>query len=401
MTRVLLLHNRYQQRGGEDSVVDAETNLLREAGHEVFVELVDNHAITSLPQKLNAFARAPYDPAREAWAADLTRRTRADVVHIHNFFPLLTPAAHVGAMRAGAAVVQTLHNYRLLCANALFLRNGSVCESCLGGSRLPAVTNRCYRGSLAGSLAVTRMQDRAQARGSWRSSVDRFIALTTFARDKFVSGGLPGELIAIKPNFVDQPRLLHAPERSGAIYVGRLSSEKGIHVLLQAWKQMPDVKLTIIGDGPERQRLEAMSPGNVVFAGAASREEVFHQMARAQLMIIPSLWYEGFPVTVVEALASGLPVLGSRIGGLAEIIPNESGLCLFGPGDAAQLAHNARALLAANRLAKAGEEARAAYLAKYTPKQNLAQLERVYAEAMDHRDQRLGMQRTTQNLAAV
>ena len=171
MTRVLVLHNRYQQRGGEDSVVDAETSLLREAGHEVFVELVDNHAITSLPQKLNAFARAPYDPAREAWAADLTRQTRADVVHIHNFFPLLTPAVHAGAMRAGAAVVQTLHNYRLLCANALFLRNGSVCESCLGGSRLPAVTNRCYRGSLAGSLAVTRMQDRAEARGSWRTSV--------------------------------------------------------------------------------------------------------------------------------------------------------------------------------------------------------------------------------------
>lgn len=383
MTRILLLHNAYKLRGGEDTVVEQECRLLRDAGHEVHLEIVSNDQIFGLSPKLNAFLRTPYDVRRRGWLSERIARWKPEVVHVHNFFPLLTPAVHEAATEAGVAVVQTLHNYRTICAGAMLMRDGVVCEKCLGGNRKWGVVHRCYRGSLPGSLAVVRMQERAFGKRIWAEKVHRFIALTEFGRGKFVSAGIPSDRVVVKPNFVVDQGPPDVQQRRGALFVGRLSHEKGLSVLLDAWRQLPDFELTIVGDGPEQNALRAAAPPNVSFLGQQASPAVRQAMMQAQMLIMPSLWYEGFPVTLVESLAAGLPVLGSRLGAMQELIePGVTG-GLFTVGDAGDLATHARRLLSdPEGLAVLGRNARRVYEARYTPEANLLALETVYAGAM-------------------
>lgn len=381
--KILILHNTYQQRGGEDAAVEAESALLGAARHEVRVEVVSNHGISGFAARTSTFLRAPYDAARKGWLADLIGDARPDVVHIHNFFPLLTPAIHETAAEMGLPVVQTLHNYRLVCANAQLLRGGSICEKCLAGNRIWGVVHRCYRGSLPGSLAVMRMQDRAIRTGAWHKHVHRFIALTEFSRSKFIAGGLPANRMAVKPNFVAREMPL-AAQRRGALFVGRLSPEKGAETLVRAWRGLPSIPLTVVGGGPELGKLPAIAPANVTFTGAQTPEQVAGHMAGAQALIVPSIWYEGFPMTVAEAFAAGLPVIASDIGSLGEIIVSGRSGLHFTPGDADSLAAIVKTLFAdPAALQRLGAGARASYEAHYTPMANLAQLERIYAEAIE------------------
>lgn len=382
--RILLLHNSYKQPGGEDTVFAAETALLREAGYEVHSKIVANDTIAGIASKARAFWTAPHDGARKAWMGQLMDRTGAAVVHIHNFFPLLTPAVHQAAAERGAAVVQSLHNYRLLCAGAQFLRNGQVCEKCLHGSRLWGVFHRCYRGSLPGSASLAAMQSRASRRKTWQRNVHRFIALTEFARAKFITGGLPADRIVVKPNFTVPPQAgaPPTPEREGALFVGRLSVEKGVWTLVKAWRALPDIPLTIAGDGPERALLTAEAPPNVRFVGQVSRAEVDAHMRRAACLVMPSIWFEGFPMTLVEAFANGLPVIGSRLGALEEVIEHGRTGLLVTPGEADELAGRVgEAFKARDPLRQMGEAARQRYLDSYSPQANLQQLLRIYGEA--------------------
>ena len=381
--RVLIVHNRYQQAGGEDMVVALEAQMLRAAGHDVTLAEVNNDGISGLAAKARTLLRTPYDSKRRGWMAEAVKAANAEVVHIHNFFPRLTPAVHDGAAATGAAVVQTLHNYRLICAGAMLMRDGHVCEDCLTGNRLSGVVHRCYRGSVAGSLAVTVMQNRARREGIWEHSVDRFIALTDFARGKFSEGGLPAERIAVKANAIPWTEADTGTARNGALFVGRLSPEKGGRTLLDAWRQLGEVPLTVIGDGPERAALEATAPRHVRFLGRQSPAEVRQAMLAAAMLIVPSVWYEGFPMTIVEAYAAGLPVVASRIGSLAEVVVDGlTGRC-FAPGDAGQLAQMVRELNAVPESLRAmGAAARAAYEAQYSPGPNMARLEAIYDEAL-------------------
>jgi glycosyltransferase involved in cell wall biosynthesis len=380
--RILLLHNSYQHAGGEDAVVAGEAGLLRDGGHHVCLEAVTNDLIGGFAAKTRAALVAPHDPARKDWMRALIERHAPDVVHVHNFFPLLTPAVHEAAAEGGVAVVQTLHNYRLLCAGALLMREGVVCEKCLGGSNLWSIANRCYRGSTLGSLAVARMQWRARRRETWRRHVHRFIALTEFARMKFVAGGLMAERIAIKPNFVIDPGLTLGRRREGAIFVGRLSHEKGVHILIEAWKRLPSVPLVIVGDGPERARLEAIASPNVRFLGQCAPQKVRVLMARAHALVMPSLCYETFGMTIVEAFACNLPVIASRLGAMAELVKDGEAGLLFDPGDADDLAAVVgQAFADPTGLAAMGATARAIYERRYTPERNLATLEAIYRDA--------------------
>lgn len=380
--RILLLHNAYKHRGGEDVVVEAEADLLISAGYTVHIERVTNDDIEGFADKASAFLRAPYDRRREAWAGALVRAHAADILHIHNFWPLLTPAVHKGGRLAGAAVVQTLHNYRLLCANGLFLRSGTVCEKCLGGMNAWAMVHRCYRDSLAGSIAVTRMQNRAIRERSWHEDVDVFIALTEFARSKFAAGGLPAERIVVKPNFTWDPGSKTGDERGGAIFVGRLADEKGVEILVDAWRELTDIPLTIIGDGPNRVALEARAPDHVFFAGKLPADVVAERMAKASCLIMPSIWYEGFPLTALEAFAAGLPVIASRVGSLAEIVRDGVTGLLCDPGNASDLAMTVRSAFNSGRLAEMGRSARSEYEQRFTPGKNLRELEAVYTAAI-------------------
>lgn len=383
--RILVVHNAYQQRGGEDGVVAQEVDLLRNAGHVVDVELVSNDSIKGPIAKTAALLNAPFNARRGQWMMNKVVETRPDVVHIHNFFPLLTPAIHEGAAKAGAAVVQTLHNYRTVCANAMLFRNGSVCEKCLTGNPLWGVVHRCYRGSLAGSLAVARMQVRAARQQTWHRHVHRFIALTEFSKNKLIEGGLPAARITVKPNFVFDPPERSVQQRSlGALYVGRLSPEKGVASLIEAWQSLPDIPLTIVGTGPEFDSLRARAPKNVKLTGELSSGEVADKMGGAAMLVVPSIWYETFGMVAIEAFANALPVVASDIGSLASIVrPGYNGE-LFKAGDANSLRSAVKKLHQdRDKLTLLGIGARQTYVDIYSAEQNLVHLENIYRAAID------------------
>ena len=364
-------------------MLEAELNLLREHGVNVTTDIVSNDAIGGMLSALSAGVSAVHNSQQAARIKAKIQDGDYDVVHFHNFFPLLSPSVHKAAWQAGAAVVQTLHNYRLLCANAQFLREGQVCEKCVGRSAIPGVWHRCYRGSAAQSAAVGLMIETSRLRGIWNKYVNRFIALTDFARNKFIEGGLPADRVVVKSNFVtDRGPPPCAEGRNGVLFVGRLSKEKGVDILLQSWQNIPDINLTIVGDGPERQALEKRATSNVEFKGHLNSEQVRAQMHKASVLVMPSIWYEGFPVTLVEAYESGLPVIASRIGSLTELIVEGETGQLFNPGDRVALTKTVTDLFSRpNELVQMSSNARRLYLSSYTPHANFISLMSIYEES--------------------
>jgi len=378
--RVLLVHNRYQQPGGEDAVVADEMRMLQQNG--VQVELYERHNEQVAAISVARLAAGTVWSTRTT--ADLDRtigRFRPDVIHAHNTFPLISPSLYYGAAAHQIPVVQTLHNFRLFCAQAMLMRDGAVCEDCVGTLPWRGVLRRCYRGSMAQSAVLVAMLGAHRALGSYQRRVTRYIALNRFCRDKFIEGGLPAERIAIKPNFVDLPAPGAAGERSGALFVGRLSPEKGIGVLADAARLLPNPGLEVIGDGPETGRLHDM-PG-VHLAGRQAPAQIYSRMRTAAFLLLPSIWYENFPRVLVEAFACGLPVIASRLGAMAELIEEGVTGLLFAPGDARDLADKlAWAQAHPESMRRMGKSAREVYERNYTSAVNFAQLSAIYREAM-------------------
>ncbi|MES2987759.1 MAG: glycosyltransferase, partial [Pseudomonadota bacterium] len=312
LPKVLVIHNRYQQAGGEDAVFANEVALLRSSGSETETLTADNDDIQGALAKAAAALRVIHNPAGRAAVAEAIARFRPDVVHVHNFFPKLSPAVFDACADSGVPVVWTLHNFRLACANGLLFRDGRPCEDCVGRAPISAVLHRCYRGSLAGSAAVAGMIGFHNMRGTWQRKVTRFIVLSDFARALVTRAGVPAERISVKPNFIFDPLSgidPGPPQRGGAVFVGRLSAEKGATVMIEAWRKLPNIPLTLLGDGPERAALEAAAPANVRFLGFQQRAEVMAAVQSAQAIVVPSTCYENFPLAVVEAMALGTPVI--------------------------------------------------------------------------------------------
>lgn len=380
--KVLIVHNRYQQAGGEDVAVAGEHALLEAEGWDARLWCVSNDAIAGPWEKIAAAARAPYSrPARDRLAQVLAEFAPA-VLHVHNFFPLLSPSVYDAGRAAGAAVVQTLHNYRPICAGALLARGGRPCEDCLGASPYRAALHGCYRGSRLGSIAVARMVDLHRRRGTWSHSVDRYIALSDFAKRKFVVAGFPSDRIAVKPNFAPDRRAAASDNRAGALYVGRLSPEKGIGTLLQASTGLA-VPLRIIGEGPLLGAVTQAAGTNLMALGRRPPAEVAADMAKAACLVLPSQVYENFPMVIAEAFCQSLPVIASRIGALAEIVTEGVTGLLFRPGDAADLASKMRwAADHPQAMRVMGCNARTAYETRYSPSVNLAQLTEIYETAL-------------------
>lgn len=384
LPRVAIIHNHYQKPGGEDGVFVAEGDLLERQGHEVVRYVMDNHAIDGMGRL--ALARATvWNGDAYAGLRRLFATYRPDVAHFHNTFPLVSPAGYYAARREGVAVVQTLHNFRLACPNALFFRDGHVCEDCSGKAvPWPAVVHACYRGSRAASATTAAMLAVHRARGTWSEMVDVYVALTEFARGRFVAHGLPAEKIVVKPNFVQEESSGVGEHRGGfALYVGRLVPEKGVETLLEAWARMPGgFSLKLVGGGPLETLRDTPRPG-VEWLGHQSPSCVAALMLKASFLVFPSEWYEGFPLTLAEAFAAGLPVVASAIGAGAEVVePGRTGY-LFRPGDAADLAD--RLLWAFTHeveLAAMGRAAREAFEARYTAGQNYKLLLDTYRTAM-------------------
>ncbi len=380
--RILVVHNAYQHRGGEDTVVESEIALLRAHGHAVETYSRSNDDVGGMSSL--ALARQTLWSERTSYdLAELVRGFQPDLIHAHNTFPLISPSLYWAAARAGVPVVQTLHNFRLMCLNALFMREGKVCEDCMGHLPWRGVVRACYRGSRPASAALAGMLALHRGLGTYRNKVARYIALNEFCRGKFIEGGLPAERVVVKPNFVD----FAAPEpepRAGLLFVGRLSVEKGVSTLAEAAALLSDATLRVAGDGPEASLLDGLV--GVTRLGSLPSEVVRQEMSRATALVVPSIWYENFPRTIVEAFACGLPVIASRIGALAEIVRDgETGL-LFEPGNARDLGDKlAWALAHPEQMAAMGRNARAQYEAEFSPEVNYQRLMEIYEEALTAR----------------
>ena len=373
--RVLVAHNSYQMRGGEDAVVDAEVALLRSHGHAVTEYRRHNDELLDM-RTLDAAVDTLWSRKTSHDVAALMAEARPDVIHVHNTFPLISPSLYWAAHRHCVPVVQTLHNFRLLCPQAMFLRDGKVCEDCLGHLPWRAVKHACYRESRAQSAALGSMLVMHRMLGTWQNKVARYIALNEFCRNKFVEGGLPADRIAVKPNFVDFEVPLARP-RTGFLFVGRLSPEKGTDVLANAASQISGLQLRVAGTGPAEYALNGV-PG-VERLGALAEARVREEMSGAIALVLPSIWYENFPRTLVEAFACGLPVIASRIGALAELVEDGVTGLLFTSGDAPDLASKIRwALASPDKMAEMGRTARARFEEKYTPERNYVQLLEIY-----------------------
>ena len=386
--KILVAHNRYQQAGGEDVVVAEEVRMLQQRGHLVHQYSVDNDHITGAWRQAVVAARSFYSrPVFRDFSA-LLATFQPDILHVHNFFPSISPAIFFAAGEYRVPVVQTLHNYRLLCANAMLFRDGRPCEDCLSGhSFLPGVINGCYRGSRAGSAVVGISNSVHAALGTWSNRIDRYIALTQFAAQKLGQNRIPPEKIRIKPNFVPDRGL--GQGRGGfALYVGRLSSEKGLETIVEADRlgELP-IPVHIAGVGPLLAQIERASarPGSrLILLGRLARSQVEEEMKNATVLLVPSLWYEGFPMVMVEALSFGLPAIASRIGGLPEMVQDGHSGLLFEPGDPAALVQALRSFVSdTNRIEAMRQASRGQFDYRYTEQKNYEILMAIYRELLD------------------
>jgi len=385
--RVLMLHNRYLLHGGEDISCAMDVELLRNRGYEVDLYEETNARVESLgPLKTGAraiWSRETYHRVRQ-----LVRQNKCEVVHVQNFFPLISPSAYYAARAEGAAVVQSLRNYRLICPASNCLRNGRVCEDCVGKAiAWPGVLHACYRGSATATAAVAAMLAVHHGIGTWRRHVDAFICLTHFGRDKFVSAGLPADKIAIKPNFVHPDPGVGEGRGGYALFVGRLDVQKGVDVLLAAWEAAaarPPMK--VLGDGPlaDRVRQVAARAPEIEWLGHRSLDETYQLMQNAAFLVLPSVSYEGFPRVLVEGFACGTPVIASRISPMTELIDDGVTGLLFAVGNADDLgARVAWAWTHPAELSQMRRNARVKFEADFTAEKNGQILAAIYATAIE------------------
>lgn len=390
--KILVLHNRYKQHGGEDVTVENEKMLLTKHAHEVVLCEANNKQITGAWSRVKTAGSAVYSQSSKRLVTEAVLAFKPAVVHAHNLFPLISPSAYDACVDASIPVVQTLQNYRQVCPNALLLRGGRICETCLKKIvPWPGVIHGCYRSSHVQSTAVATMIAFHRLRGTWQKRVNVYIVLTEFQKAKMIHAGLPAEKIMIKPNFIFDPGG-GAQGGNFALFVGRLAPEKGLGTVLRAYKLANlDVSLKICGRGTQEvESRAAIGQSNlgrwITLVGEKAKQEVLGLMKAARFLVFPSVWYEGFPLTIVEAFACGLPVIASRIGGIPEIVEDGRTGWLVEPGNPDAWA---RAIKEAwddpEECARRGREARAEYLAKYTPEKNYEQLMAIYESVINKR----------------
>jgi glycosyltransferase involved in cell wall biosynthesis len=309
----------------------------------------------------------------------VVRRERPAVVHFHNLFPGLSPAALRAADDEGVPVVMTLHNFRLACLPATFLRDGRTCEDCLGHPLWRGVVHRCYRGSLTASAALAASMELHRRLGSFER-VRRFVVLSEFMRKKLTAAGLEPGTMRVRPNFAWATRRRAGPG-SYFLVLGRLSPEKGVETVLQAGKGR--VRLVIAGDGPERRRLEALAPDGTEFLGAVEAVRVKALLAEARALLVPSRSFEGSPRAVIEAMAAGVPVIASDIGGIPEHVENEVSGLLVPPVEVPAWTAAIDRLCDPGLSERLGDGAYASWHARFRPEIALASLEEIYRDAIE------------------
>ncbi len=384
--RIVIAHTYYKQPGGEDQCVAAEAAMLEANGHDVARFSLSNNATDGM-NRLALAARTIWSGSAAKDLHSLVSRHRAEIVHFHNTFPLMSPSVYYAARVAGAAVVQTLHNFRITCPNALLFRDGAPCEDCLGKAvAWRGIARKCYRDSRAATATVAAMASTHRLIGTWRNQVDAYIALSEFSRRKLIAGGLPADKIAVKPNFAYPDPGPGTGAGQFALFVGRLSREKGLGVALDAWRHVGErVPLRIVGDGPLAPDVAAAvsGGGSITWTRQVSLDEIYRLMGDAALLIVASECYENFPRVIIEAFAKGTPVIAPRLGGMAEIVRDGVTGVQFAPGDGADLARKVCSLAGdAPTLMRMRGAARAEFEQRYTAEVNHAALLDIYVAAL-------------------
>jgi len=383
--RILLIHNRYLQPGGEDAVFEAEKALLERMGHEVIPFVEDNARLGGM-NPVKAALNAVWSRETQAKLRRLIRETRPDVAHFHNTFLMISPAAYYACKEAGVPVVQSLHNQRIFCPKATMFRTGRVCTECVG--RIfpwPSLKYKCYHNSVLQTLVVSFMSSFHHWIGTWMNAVDLYIVFTEFFKRKFIEWGVPEHKIIVKPHFVyPDPRFRGDVAGEYVLFIGRLDPEKGVGTLVKAWR-MIDIPLIIRGDGQMEKDVRHLANINpkVQVIGRMPRQDLFSLIKSARFFVWPSEgWYENFGLVAVEAFACGVPVIASRTGAMAEIVEDGRTGLLFEPGDPEDLAAKVEwAWTHPREMAEMGREARREYERKYTAEKNYEMLMAIYERA--------------------
>ncbi|MCC6588023.1 MAG: glycosyltransferase [Bryobacterales bacterium] len=386
---ILAVHNSYKERGGEDIVYERECRLLEEGGHVVHRFQLDNNLITPARLVCAGFS-AIWAHGIYRRIGELIRETNCEVVHCHNTFPLISPSVYYSARAAGVPVVQTLHNYRLLCSNGLLFREGKVCESCINTALpLRGVVHRCYRQGYFSSASVAAMLSVHRWVRTWTKMVDLYIAPSKFCRDKYVQAGFEAKRIAVKPAFVHPDPGPGDHRGKYCLFVGRLSEEKGLNVLFDAWRSLgPSVRLKVVGDGPFAPLVaEAVREMPwIEWLGHRSSSEVLHLMGEASVLIAPSLWYETFGLVILEAFAKGTPAIVPQGGALAELVEHGRNGYHFDVSDRSELVKTVvTALGDCRNMQEMGRNARKRFVEQYTGAANTQFLVELYRRAIRQR----------------
>lgn len=385
--RILIIHNKYQCPGGEDAVVESEGALLAQNGHVVDYLIFDNAIIqTRLDQWIAGISNLyNFNSARLLQSKIFA--FKPDLIHVHNFVPLVSPAVFFVAKRFRIPVVATLHNYRLICPSATLFFDHQIYEKSIQ-SLFPihSILKGVYRKSRLQTAAIAIMTCFHNLAGTWKNKIDKYIVLTEFASEKFKQSALrvPEKKFFVKPNFVPDYGDGKLQRDDFFLFVGRLSEEKGIEMLLKTASRY-HFNLTIIGDGPLKHMVleYARNYSNISYMGYQHKVSVIHQMKRCTALIFPSLWYEGFPIAILEAFSTGTPVIVSGLGGLPDIVQNNVNGLNFKPGDQQDLLYMVMLLLDDPKLrAQLGSNARYTYLTRYTPQINYELLLKIYQEAI-------------------
>jgi len=386
--RILLVHNYYRQPGGEDMVFAAEQNLVLAQGHHV-IPYTDSNSRIDAMKPLTAALNTTWSNESYHALKKIIKTHRPDIAHFHNTFFMVSPSAYYACREEGVPVVQTLHNYRLLCPSATFFRDSRVCEECLGKDfALPGIYHACYRSSRSQTACVAAMIFSHRILGTWRNLVNVYIVLTNFSRLKYIKGGLPESKLMVKPNFVAADPGVGVAKGNYVLFVGRLSEEKGLQAMLEAWKGLsPSIPLRIVGNGPLRgmvlRLISEYHLEKVEYFNGRLHEDVLDLMKDARFLVFPSECYEGFPMVIAEAFTVGIPVIASRLGSMEEIVRDgETGL-LFNPGDSTDLATKIKWLWNhPDESQRLGSHARKEYEEKYTPERNYRILMEIYEKAI-------------------
>ncbi len=376
--RILQIHNSYSLGGGEDTVLEQERLLLTLHGHQVKQFQMKNDTSDKLGSLKDAVLLK--NNARSVSLLNkIVKAFRPDICHVHNVFWKVTPGIFSFLKDQGIPMVMTIHNYRLLCTNGYFFRDGHICEDCISGPRSQSLQHRCFDKSFLKTWFMQRAIEHHWKKQTWTNVIDRYICLTSFAKEKHVEGGIPTDKISIKPNFIADPELPVSYEET-FLFVGRFGKVKGADYVWALAQRYPELKIDVIGE-VETDYLKS-TPNNLKFLGAFNHEETLEAMSRCRALLFPSLWFEGMPMTIIEAFSVSKPVIAMNQGAMSAMIDHQvNGLLCNNQNEFFESVCSVhRDKESAIHL---GSNARDAYERNYTEETNYRQLIKIYQQEIE------------------